>query len=303
MNLIRTNTCGGVLGTLAMASLAFGTNVEVIVQEGDSLGGSTVSLIGAPKVDAEGNVGLIFGLADGRRGIWRGLGAVFFSDDPAVAELSGGETTIGIGNGGKWIYSPSIDPDGAGGPDPSGDGIWSSEGFIIVENTPAPDFPANFNTTFHSRPYMTDAGTMYWVSGLNDGAGGTSSQERMLYKRDANTGTIGTVLRAGDVIGATEVAPFGGINFDYSFSYDDNHSILEYTDAIRQARRMTRSQLTSQSLHRRARLLATATTGITSITKPSMTPATGCCPATPTAQRPAMNSLHTTARSSCVKVM
>ena len=206
------------VASAGLASSASG-QVEVILQEGMMIDGSNVTIVGAPTVDGEGNSGLLFGLADGRRGIWRS-GSVDFLDDQALPTvLSGGETTIGVGNGGKWVYSPSID---------GGDGLWSDAGFVIVENTQAPDFAPGINSTFHSRPSMGDDGSIYWVSGFNDGAGGTSTQGNMVYKRDAGTGTTTTLLRTGETYGSTLVDSIG---FDYAVASDGSHGIFEYTDA------------------------------------------------------------------------
>lgn len=216
---MNTHVSAMTLLVAAAGAATASAQVEVILQEGMMIDGSAVSIVGAPTVDAEGNEGLLFGLADGRRGIWRS-GAVDFIDDQALpTALSGGETTIAVANGGKWVYSPSID---------GADGLWSDQGFVIVENTQAPGFAPGVNTTFHSRPTMADDGTIFWASGYNDGAGGTSTQGDIIYRRDGATGTFSTMLTTGETYDGTLVSD--AINFDFAVSYDGNHSIFEYDD-------------------------------------------------------------------------
>ncbi len=195
---------------------------NLVILEGDAVDGSTVASINAPFTTQSGQVGLVLGLDDGTRSIWLGAGSIFNSGstgtDPA---LSGGEGTMGVSDAGEFVYSPSID---------GGDGLWSHIGGIAFDNQPAPDFDPGFNNTFHSRPRMTNAGTMYWASGTNDGAGGTSTQNRIIYQRLADGTTTG-ILRAGDVYGGRTVASAGGIDFDFAISDDDSQRLFVFNDA------------------------------------------------------------------------
>jgi hypothetical protein len=160
-------------------------------------------------------------LDDGLTGIWLKDELIFKSDEIASNTLTGGEPNIGIGDGGEFIYSPSVDGD---------DAVWGQNGLIAVENTQAPDFPDGINSTFHSRPLMANNGAAYWVSGFNDGMGGMSSVGRMIYRQDPTTGAIQTIVRAGDSIGGRRVAPFGGIDFDFAVSPDDANRMLIFND-------------------------------------------------------------------------
>ncbi len=194
---------------------------SIVVREGDALAGSIVDSINAPFTNGNGQVGLVIGLTDGRRAIWYDNGVIFTSDQADPDVLTGGEGTMGIGNNGEFIYSPSIN---------GSDGVWGQDGLIAVEDTQAPDFTDGFNSTFHSRPQMTDDGTSYWVAGTNDGAGGTSTQARILYQRTSD-GTITGILRAGDNVDGAVVAGFSGIDFDYSISGNNANRMFGFNDA------------------------------------------------------------------------
>ncbi|MEM1185127.1 MAG: hypothetical protein AAGI53_09000 [Planctomycetota bacterium] len=210
----------------AVVALAGTANAQVsalaVLLEGQLIDGSEVTGVGGPKVNGNNEVGSLATLADGTRAITLDGVSIFNSGNVLSNALTGGETTIGIGNFGQFIYSPSVD---------GSDAVWGQDGLILIENTPAPDFDPSINSTFHSRPRMTDDGTAYWVSGFNDGAGGTSSVGRMLYKRDGFSGAITTVIRAGDIVDGVEVDDFGGIDFDYEFSSNNLNSILGFNDA------------------------------------------------------------------------
>lgn len=208
-----------VAALIASAGLAVAqpVSIDVLIAEGDALDGSTVTGLGAPRMNGNGQVGVLATLADDRRAVWLSGTLLFTSDQALPDAVTGGESDIGIGNNGEFIYSPSFN---------GSDAVWGQDGLIAVENTPAPDFDPIFNTTFHSRPFMTDDGTAYWVSGINDGQGGTSSLARQVYKRDPVTGAITTVLRAGDLVDGVVVATGSGIDFDFHVSSDNSSSIF-----------------------------------------------------------------------------
>lgn len=132
------------------------------VQEGDTIAGSAVVGLNNPFTNGLGQVGLLVQLQSGQRVVLIDGTPVFVSSDALPDSLLGGEGTMGIGDAGEFIYSPSVN---------SSDSVWGETGLIATEDTQAPDAPAGFNSTFHSRPRMIDDGSSYWVSGLNDGAG------------------------------------------------------------------------------------------------------------------------------------
>ncbi|MEM8757881.1 MAG: hypothetical protein AAGF47_08885 [Planctomycetota bacterium] len=215
---------------IAATGLACAVNAQTVsgttvVKETDALAGTTVSGLGSPFTDGNGTVGFVVTLDDDRRGIWYDTGLIFTSDEAVGVTLSGGESTMGIGNNGEFVYSPSID-DGV----ESGDGLVSDQGVIATDNQPAEDFAPGFANTFHSRPQMADDGTAYWVSATNDGMGGTSSQNRIIYRRTTD-GNVTGILRAGDVVDGVTVGGGGGIDFDFSFSDDQSNTMFIFNDA------------------------------------------------------------------------
>ena len=82
-------------------------------------------------------------------------------------------------------------------------------------------------TMARARPHD---GTAYWIAGINDGAGGTSSVERVLYRRDTG-GVITGLYRAGDVVDGATIATGSGIDFDFAFSGNNAHSMVLFNDA------------------------------------------------------------------------
>jgi len=213
----------GLAAGVASAGVAPVFSAELVVKEGDAMSDSTVASLNAPYTNGNGQVGFVIGLADGERAIWFDNGPIFLSDSALPDTLSGGEGTMGIGDNGEFIYSPSFN---------GGDAVYGEGGVIAEDNAPAFDFASGFNMTFHSRPRMIDDGSSYWISGTNDGAGGTSTQNRIIYMRDGATGTVTGILRAGDVVDGVTVAGAGGIDFDNAMSDDGSQRLFIFNDAV-----------------------------------------------------------------------
>ena len=210
---------------LAVSSASAGTPIaaSILVAEGDVIDGASISNLGSPFTNSLGQVGQVATLDDDRRAILIDGAPIFLSSDALPDALTGGEASMGIGDAGQFIYSPSFNGD---------DSVYGESGLIARDNDPALTGPPGFNNTFHSRPRMIDDGTSYWVSGLNDGAGGTSSQSRILYVRDGATGTVTAPLKAGDAIDGAVVAGGSGVDFDQSFSDNGANSVWIFNDAL-----------------------------------------------------------------------
>lgn len=207
------STCG-----LAIAGGPAAVSGEIVVREGDMIDGSVVSSINSPFTNGNGDVGAVLALDDGRRAIWYGTGVIFTSDMGLPDSLTGGEGTMGIGNNGEFIYSPSFN---------GNDAVWGQNGLILAEPDQAPGLAAGFLSTFNSRPQMIDDGTGFWVGGVNDGMGGTSTASRHLFRSNPN-GTLNRVMGAGDVIGNSgglTINASNGIDFDYHVSGNGSNMI------------------------------------------------------------------------------
>jgi len=197
----------------------------VITQDGQTPAGlnGAITSLNAPFTNGLGQPGFTGGASDGVGGtdnfVWFSNGVVFRDSTVVAPVLSGGESTMGIGNAGEFIYSPSADGD---------DSVWTHNGLLLTEG-PAPGFPAGTNNTFNSRPQMDPSGRAYWVAGFND-AGGTTSLGRVLYtSSDSTPGSIAVVLRSDDLVGGFPVDRPSGIDFDYQFSDNGGHQILALT--------------------------------------------------------------------------
>lgn len=188
-------------------------DAEVVVKEGDPVGTGTVTAVNAPFTDGNGKVGLV-GAADAERFIWWDSGPVFFSSEGLPIVLTGGEGTMGVGNGGEFIYSPSAD---------GLDAVWGNNGLILRKGDPGPGLPVGWNNTFNSRPQMVNDGTAYWVAGFDD-TGGTSTKGRVFY-RAAQGGSPEVVFRSDDIIDGEMIDRSSGVDFDYHVSGSGTHMI------------------------------------------------------------------------------
>ncbi|HRQ65830.1 MAG TPA: hypothetical protein PKZ76_13375 [Xanthomonadaceae bacterium] len=180
---------------------------ERLLSVGDALSGSTVQSLNVVYTNGEGRPGSIVALADGNRVIWYDGGAIFNSGDVASSTLTGGEATIGIGDQGRFIYSPNTDGQ---------DSVWTHNGLLMRGTDPAPGFVDTF-TTFHSRPSMLPDGTAVWVAGITDTKGG-ATQGRVLYASSTDgTPAPQRLLASGDMVGGFAITSTG-IGFQYKAS-------------------------------------------------------------------------------------
>jgi len=128
---------------------------QLVLKQGDVVGPSTVSTLGAPFTDGNGRVGFVGALADSQRFIWWDTGPVFFSNDALPNVLTGHESTMGVSNTGGFIYSPSVN---------GNDAVYTHGGVLLQRGDPIPPLPGLYSS-FNSRPIMLPNGTAYWVGG------------------------------------------------------------------------------------------------------------------------------------------
>lgn len=186
---------------------------EVVLQEGDTTAGvgGVVTSLNQPFINGAGDAGFTGAAAENF--VWSG-GVVWINSDGLPAVLTGAEFTMGIGDGGAFIYSPSTD---------GADSVWTEDGMLAVENVQAPGMPTGTLSTFHSRPTMIPSGQAYWVAGHGDGSGGTSSVGRILYtSTDGTPANISIIFRTGDTIDS-QIIDSSGVDFDYDFSDNGAH--------------------------------------------------------------------------------
>jgi hypothetical protein len=191
----------------------------VVVKIGDTppaAGGDYVSVINSPFTSGRGSLGFV-GAVERLGGtdyfVWYDDGPVWFNSNSTG--LDGGETFMGVGDDGKYIYSPS---------DNGNDSVRTQDGLLLRENEASPGVPGMF-VKFTSRPSMLPDGTVYWVSGWTDVQDG-STLGRILYRSgDTVTPGITTVFKSGDNVGGFIIGSSSGIDFDYMISDNDLHHI------------------------------------------------------------------------------
>ncbi len=219
-------TCAAIAACAGAASMAVaGSSIsaDLIIAEGmvaPGSGGLVVGNLNDPFTDGNGRVGFTGSVDDGAGGtigfVWYDTGVTWLNTDGLPDVLVGGEGSMGVGNAGDFIYSPSVN---------GNDAVWDKLGLVVQDTDAAPGAPGEF-ITFASRPSMAPNATAFWVSGLSATQGG-SSAARALYRMDAG-GSPTIVMRSGDSIDGNIIGA-SGIDFDYKFSDDTNHLLTGVT--------------------------------------------------------------------------
>ncbi len=190
--------------------------VEIVLATGDVVpGGEIVEMLQPPFTNSLGQVGLTGQFTNGDRFVWIDDQVVWRNSDDNRNTLTGSTSTMGIGDGGEWMYNPSIN---------GNDGIYTHLGPLLMRGDPSPTVRDQY-VTFTSRLQMLPDSTMFFISGLNPNQGSTSTLERIMYRVDPS-GEFTQVLRAGDEVddGVIIRTP-NGIGFDYQISNGGRHHI------------------------------------------------------------------------------
>lgn len=194
--------------------------ISIVGQPLPGSGGLNVTGLNTAYVAGNGKVGFVGTLSDTARFVYFENQIIFRSTDVVGISLTGAEGTMGVGNLGEFAYSPSID---------GADGIWTQVGKLARGTDPAPDMPGMFHT-FGSRPRMTADGTAYWVGGITNVPGSSTTQQRVFWKGTTTGGppALGAILVGGQAI-AGETLTNTGIEFPYSVSDNNQHLINRVT--------------------------------------------------------------------------
>lgn len=207
-----------IVGEYAVPAVKNGVirSATVVLQVGDTPPGApgAVTSVNSPFTNGAGAVGFTGTAGEGF--VWRDAGITWLNSEAVGNTLEGGESTMGIGDAGQFIYSPSLNGE---------DSVWTHNGLLAVENTQAPGFDTGTVSTFHSRPTMCPDGRVFWVSGFNE-SGGTTTEGRMLYtSSNATPAATQVVLRSDDMVGGFTIDRPSGIDFDYQASDNGSHVI------------------------------------------------------------------------------
>ncbi len=205
-------------GALAGAGQAAVVPGFVVAKQGDAVSGSTISSLNTPFTDGNGVVSFVAGLADNNRIVWKGAGPIFNSSSALPDVLTGGESTMGSGNAGQFIYSPSFN---------GADAVYTNGGKLLADDDPIPGHPGLFSA-FNSRPQMGPDGTAYWVGGYATAVGGSTVGRMMLRATDpTDPGTIQVLNQTGDTLDGFNIGTTG-VGFDYQFSDNAAHRIQTF---------------------------------------------------------------------------
>ncbi|NUQ68010.1 MAG: hypothetical protein HUU18_06995 [Phycisphaerales bacterium] len=201
---------------------------SIVVQAGDIPAGQagTIGNLNPPFTDADGRVGFTGSLTGAvtTNFVWYDTGIVWTNAmAPGGFVLSGAETSCGVGAGGQFLYSPSIN---------GNDGIWGNHGYVIADGDPAPGAPGLF-ISFASRPIMSGNGIGTFIAGLSTTPGG-SSQGRAVYRYDNQPNpSVQLVFRTGDVVfPAPHNFPINTATPTVSFTYDFSDNGLHHIHFI-----------------------------------------------------------------------
>jgi hypothetical protein len=197
-------------------------DVELIAQVGQTTpqsGGDPISSLNSPFTTGTGQVGFTGAVARASgtdNFVWFDTGIVWFNSSAAPGNvITGAEGTMGTGDAGEFVYSPSVDGE---------DSVWTQDGLLLRADDPAPGAPGQFSS-FNSRPQMLPDGTAVWVGGLTNAIGGATQARALFRAADTATPVITIVLQSGDMVGGFPIDFPSGVAFDYQFSDDGAHHI------------------------------------------------------------------------------
>lgn len=215
---------GFVSAGLALALLAGQASAQVLVDRadvvakvGDVAGATSISSLNSPFTNNNGQVGFVAAMADSTRGIWFDSGFTWNSANYLPTAVTGGEGTMGISDGGAFIYSPSW---------ATKDAVANAAGKILADDDAWPPNPTLFNS-FDSRPQMVADGTAFWIAGTSATAAGSTSLRHLVKCVPPYGPTDYTIIwSGGDVISGKPIATAAS-NFTYDVSDDAAHVINE----------------------------------------------------------------------------
>ncbi|MCX4247504.1 DUF4215 domain-containing protein [Paraliomyxa miuraensis] len=188
---------------------------RIVLQSGDPIGGTMVTDVGHPFVNAAGEVAFVGNLDDGDHYVFVGNASVWLGSDDAMATLDAIEQTMDTDGAGHFVYAPDVD---------GLDGVYTDAGVLAVVGQPAVGFPMGATYTFHASPSMNADGAIYWVAGI-DTSGDMNTDARAFYRTlDGTPASTELLLASGDMVGGLTLDAFG-IELEYMLSEDGAHGI------------------------------------------------------------------------------
>lgn len=195
-------------------------NVVVYATVGQTCPGSgtsTVASLNSAFCGANGKVGFTGNLSPSDNFVFFDNSIIWKNSSSTFGVLSGAESTMGVSDSGKFIYSPSVD---------GNDAVVGNLGSILKKTDPIPDQPTIFSS-FNSRPQMSANGTAYWVGGYTNTATG-STVGRILMKQSPS-GTVTSIFKSFDTVLGISLNSIG-IGFEFGISDNGNNYITVLKD-------------------------------------------------------------------------
>lgn len=191
---------------------------RIVLQDGDAPeGDGEVVNMGAPVVNALGEVAFVGNLDDGDHVVFIGNAAVWLGSDNAGADLTAAEPAVDSNGFGRFVYPPDVD---------GLDGLFTDAGLLALEGQQAVGLPNGFEYTFHTLPTMTADGSIYWIAGYDETGDGLVDGRVFLRSDDGQPGSIEVLMQSGDAIDGfvidTDVASIANA---YAVSEDGEHRV------------------------------------------------------------------------------
>jgi len=226
----RILSTGACAALLALLSATAGAQVATsLINEGDPLpaagAGHTVFSINNTAVNGVGGYAATINSSGGGTTlshVWGnaagGAGAIIRTEAVlGIYDQTSFESFFGMDDTGRIAYGPTCTDTGTL---VTGlDCVWVDATAHAVEGLPIPSLPGK-EWRFASRPGITNSGTPYWVSGINDTGSGANEGNGLFT-------SAGVQIKTGDVIAGLP-APLGSsaADFDVRFSAGGSHYIV-----------------------------------------------------------------------------
>ncbi|MEM7051414.1 MAG: hypothetical protein AAF604_17220 [Acidobacteriota bacterium] len=193
--------------------------ISVVLREGSIIDGDAVVFrLEDPKVNQAGEVGF-FGIAQrgslSDRFVWIDDGPVWFNS-LGPGGFTSGEGAFGIGDGGQFVYPPTIDGQAA---------LWTDRGLLAEAGAAAPGLPDATLVGF-SFLEMTANDRIFWAAWVDPE--GPASRDRALYRSTGPGAPVDLLVNGAEPIDGTTIIRF--IDLDAS-NGGDHYAAIALTDS------------------------------------------------------------------------
>lgn len=225
--------CVGLPVSIVGAQTVRPANVLVKTGQTFSAGGSTytVSTLNTPFTNMAGEAGCV-GTATGPTSlvfVWKNTSALWTSLElPAGTTVTNPESSMGLGDGGRFVFGPSVGDEVAA----SRDAVWSDLGLVAADRMLAPGVTGLYYKAC-SAMSMFGSNGIAWVSTTTVTPGGSTSG-RLFYRMVDEPGAVPQVVfRIGDVVfPAPDNYPIKFATPTIAFKYDISDNGLHHIHSL-----------------------------------------------------------------------